>query len=76
MFESHRDKNGEMSRKFGNTPIGILRQHYGKDFAYGCADNEKLGDMLQNVDEPSLSKLVKDLEAGKLEGICKGYPRA
>jgi hypothetical protein len=65
------DKNGEISRKHGNTLIP-LRKHYGKDFAYGCADNEKLGDMLQNVDEPSLSKLDKDLEAGKLEGICKG----
>lgn len=71
MFERHRDKNGEISRKHGNTLIGTLRKHYGKDFAYGCADNEKLGDMLQHVDEPSLSKLDKDLEAGKLEDICK-----
>jgi hypothetical protein len=72
MFERHRDKNGEISRKHGNTLIGTLRKHYGKDFAYGCADKEKLGDMLNNVDEPSLSKLNKDLEAGKLDGICKG----
>lgn len=44
MFERHRDKNGEISRKHGNTLIGTLRKHYGKDFAYGCADNEKLGE--------------------------------
>jgi len=27
MFERHRDKNGEMSRKNGNTFIRTLRKH-------------------------------------------------
>jgi hypothetical protein len=60
-----------MSRKHGNTLIRTLRKHYGKDFAYGCSDEDKLSDVLHKVDEPSLSKLVRDMEAGKLEGICR-----
>jgi hypothetical protein len=59
-FERHRDKNGEIGRKHGNTLIRTLRKHYGKDFAPGGADNE-----------PSLSKLVRDHEGGKLEQICR-----
>ncbi len=70
-FERHSDKNGEMSRKHGNTRVGTLRKHYGKDFAVGCGDDVKLSEVLHMVDEPSLSKLVRDLESGKLEGICR-----
>jgi hypothetical protein len=67
----HRDKNGEISRKHDNTLIRTLRKTYGRDFAPGCADDEKLSDVLQGIDEPSLSKLIRDHEAGKLEEICK-----
>jgi hypothetical protein len=70
-FERHRDKNGRMSRKHGNTLISTLRKHYGVDFAYGCADSDNLSDVLQKLDEPSLSKLVRDEEAGNLERICR-----
>jgi len=35
-FERHRDKNGEMSRKHGNTLIRTLRKSYGADFAQGA----------------------------------------
>ncbi len=42
----------------------------GRDFAYGCADNDTLGDVLQKLDEPSLSKLVRDEESRNLERIC------
>jgi hypothetical protein len=55
VFERHRDKNGEMSRKHGNTLIRTLRKHYGDDFAAGCANNEKLSDVLHKLDELSLS---------------------
>ena len=70
-FERHRDKNGQMSRKHGNTLISTLRKHYGTDFASGCADSDTLGDILERLEEPSLSKLVRDEEAGKLERICR-----
>jgi len=70
-FERHRDKNGEISRKHGNTLIGTLRKTYGMDFGKGCAGSDKLSDVLHKLDEPSLSKLVRDHEAGKLERICQ-----
>src|SRR5438477_12732431 len=65
-LERHRDKNGEISRKHGNTLIGTLRKTYGADFAKNCAA-DMLSDVLHKMDEPSLSKLVHDHQAGKLE---------
>jgi hypothetical protein len=59
-IDRHRDKNGELSRKYGSTLIHILRKHYGATFAQGCGDDEKLSDVLHKLDEPSLSKLVLD----------------
>ena len=57
----HRDKNGEISRKHGNTLIGTLRNKYGANFAPGVPDDKKLSEVLQALDEPSLSHLVRDL---------------
>jgi hypothetical protein len=56
--------NGEISRKHGNTLIGT---HYGSDFAFKCAESETLSDCLHQLDEPSLSKLVRDHQDGRLE---------
>ena len=56
----HRDKNGEVSKKHGNTLIRTLRAQYGQHFASGCGDEEKLSDVLHKLDEPSLSQLVRD----------------
>jgi hypothetical protein len=68
----HRDKNGEISQKHGNTLIHTLRKAYGPGFAPGFADHAKLRDVLQRLDESSLSHLIGDHEAGKLEQICSG----
>lgn len=57
----HRDKSGEISRKHGNTLISTLRKTYGAGFAPGRCDADKLNDVLHDLDEPSLSQLVKDL---------------
>jgi hypothetical protein len=57
----HRDKNGEIGRKHGNTLVSTLRQTYGADFAPGIPGHTKLSDVLHRLDEPSLSKLVRDL---------------
>jgi len=35
-FEQHRNKNGQISGKHGNTLIRTLRKHYGASFATGC----------------------------------------
>jgi len=66
----HRDKNGEISWKHGNTVIRTLRNTYGPGFAAGCADNAKLSDVLARLDESSLSHLHRDHEAGYLQHIC------
>ena len=68
----HRDKNGEISRKYGNTLIRTLRKTYGEHFAQGCADTAKLSDVLLKLDDPSLGHLIRDHETGKLEQICRG----
>jgi hypothetical protein len=58
----HRDKNGEISKKHGNTLISTLRQTYGAGFAPGRSGDEKLGDVLHDLDEPSLTHLIHDLQ--------------
>lgn len=56
----HRDRDGEISKKHGNTLVKTLRKIYGTDFARGFGDHDKLSDVLETLDEPSLTKLVKD----------------
>jgi hypothetical protein len=38
--DRHRDKDGEISRKHGNTLISTLRQNYGANFAPVPRDNQ------------------------------------
>lgn len=57
----HRDKNGKIARKHGNTLISTLRQTYGASFAKDHPDDAKLVDVLHQLDEPSLSKLVHEV---------------
>ncbi len=71
LHSRHRDKNGEISRKHGNTLIRTLRKTYGSGFAQGCDDNDTLTDVLHKLDEPSLSSLIRDHEAGRLEQVCR-----
>jgi hypothetical protein len=58
----HRDKNGELNKKHGNTLVSTLRRVYGPNFASQCSPNERLDEVLHKLDEPSLSKLVHDHE--------------
>ena len=67
-----RGKTGEIRREYGNALIRTLRKTYGPDFAKGCADDEKLSDILATLGEPWLSHLIRDLETGKLEQISRG----
>jgi hypothetical protein len=64
----HRDKDGEISRKHGNTLVRTLRKIYGAAFAPGFQDATRLSDVLKTLDEPSLSRLVRDHNAGTLAG--------
>ena len=56
----HRDKNGQISRKHGNTLVSTLRRIYGAKFAEGYDSHEKLENVLNKLKEPSLSQLRKD----------------
>jgi hypothetical protein len=71
LISRHRNKDGEISRKHGNTLICTLRKTYGLTFAKNCSDTEKLSDVLHKLDERSLSKLIADHEWDRLEQICK-----
>jgi hypothetical protein len=65
--DRHRDKNGEISRKHGNTLVGTLRRIYGPSFAAGEPESAKLGDVLAKLHETSLTQLVQDHGSGELE---------
>ncbi len=67
----HRDKNGEIARKHGNTLVGTLRKIYGPGFASGYAETTKLVDVLHALDEPSLHQLVHRHQDGSLESGIK-----
>jgi hypothetical protein len=55
----HRDKNGLIGRKHGNTLIATLRLRFGEGFAKGQPANARLADVLYRLDELSLGKLIK-----------------
>ena len=53
----HRNKDGEISHKHGNTLVSTLRKIYGQSFAAGYPATEKLSEVLlqlnENVAEPA-----------------------
>ena len=65
--DRHRDKNGEISRKHGNTLVSTLRRIYGSTFAAGASDSAKLSDVLAKLHETSLTQLVNDHGSGVLD---------
>jgi hypothetical protein len=63
----HRDKDGEISRKHGNTLVRTLRRIYGPNFASGFADTDTLSHVLQTAPtHSSLTQLRNDHAAGIL----------
>jgi hypothetical protein len=55
----HRDLNGEIRQKNGNTRIETLRKTYGEDFARGHRGDTKLETLLENSGTRSLSEYLK-----------------
>jgi hypothetical protein len=55
----HRDKDGPIAKKHGNTMISTLRRFY-PGFAPNEQGTAKLIHVLDRLDEASLSKLVAD----------------
>lgn len=56
----HRDSNGQVSRKHGNTRVDTLRETYGSDFAEGVRGDAKLSTVLDRKGLNSLSQLLND----------------
>ena len=63
----HRNKDGEISGKHGNTLVRTLRKIYGQSFAAGYPETEKLSEVLLKLNETSLSQLRRDHDTGHLE---------
>ena len=63
----HRDKDGEIGKKHGNTLVGTLRKVYGKGFAAGYLDTAKLSEVFLQLNETSQSQLRRDHETKHLE---------
>ncbi len=55
----HRDKNGRISEKHGNTRLDTVRETYGDGIAPGVRGDAHLRTVLDRTGTPSLSKLVK-----------------
>ena len=62
----HRNHDGEISHKHGNTLIRTLRKIYGQGFAAGYPETEKLGEVLLQLNATSLSQLRRDHDTGHL----------
>jgi hypothetical protein len=63
----HRNMDGEISGKHGNTLIRTLRKVHRQSFAAGYPETEKLSEVLPKLNETSLSQLRRDYETGHLE---------
>ena len=61
----HRNKDGEISHKHGNTLLRTLRKIYGQGFAAGYPETEKLSEVLLQLNETSLSQLRRDRDPVK-----------
>src|SRR6201987_1802891 len=72
---SHRNTDGEISAKHGNTLIRTLRKIYGQSFAAGYPETERLSEVLLKLNETSLSKLRRDHETRHLELKIAGASR-
>ena len=65
--DRHRDANGQISKKHGNTLVSTLRKIYGNSFAAGHPADATLADVLHKLGETSLSQLIRDHETHHLD---------
>jgi len=55
----HRNENGRIEQKHGNTLVGTLRETYGHGVAPGFRANAKLSTVLRETGEASLRQLLE-----------------
>lgn len=56
----HRDTDGQIHDKQGNTSVGMLRETYGNDFAAGRRSDMKLENLLRETGAKSLADFRKN----------------
>ncbi len=56
----HRDLNGRISEKHGNTRVDTLRETYGNKFAEGVRGDAHLRSILDRTDSSSLSDYLRN----------------
>jgi len=56
----HRDEDGRIHEKMGNTRIDTLRGTYGEDFAAGHRGDMKLENLLKETGANSLTDFLKN----------------
>jgi hypothetical protein len=60
--DRHRDKNGDILRKMGNTRIRTLRKTYGDNFAKEWRSDKKLENLLDDTGAKSLTDFLKNYD--------------
>ena len=55
----HRDANGQISQKHGNTKVAALRKEYGEHFAHGRRKDMMLKTLLKETGSASLHDYLK-----------------
>jgi hypothetical protein len=65
--DRHRDKNGEIGKKHGDTLVRTLRKGYGNFFAAGHPETAKLSDVMAQLNDTSLNQLLHDHKNGRLD---------
>ena len=75
LVNRHRDKDGEISRKHGNTTVRTLRAIYGSAFATGFAPSAMLKEVLDSTGMTSLSQLHREqLHKDNDDGVLETRP--
>lgn len=62
----YRHPQCDLALRFGCALVGTLRKRYGDGFARGYRREQSLAEILPSLDEPSLLRLAKDYEHGRL----------
>ena len=71
----HRDLNGEIHHKRGNTIVGTLRETYGSDFAQGYRSDTKLSTLLEQTGSRSLSEYLLSTTSKRFESALKNLAK-
>jgi hypothetical protein len=73
--QRHRDLDGEIRHKRGDTLVGTLRETYGRDFAQGYRSDTKLSALLERTGSASLSEYLLAGTSKRFESALKNLAK-